>query len=66
MNVGTGDLLGDAIASLTHQSDEKIESAKAEILAKVEQEGRQAKIVAVVGGFAAGLLGAYLYERFMR
>jgi hypothetical protein len=66
MIVGVGDPLSDVIASLTHQSNEKIDSAKAEILAKVEQEGRQAKIVAVVGGFAAGILGAYLYERFMR
>jgi hypothetical protein len=60
------DALNSAITSLTQGTNNKIEATKAEVLAEVAKQGRQAKIYAVAGGFAAGLVGAFLYNRFLR
>jgi glycerate kinase len=63
---GLGDPVADAVTMLTQGTTAKIEASKAEVLAKVAEESRQAKIYAVVGGFAAGFAGAFLYNRFFR
>lgn len=65
---GFGDPISDAanalLAPLTQQIDAKVNASKVQVLAEVQKQGREAKIVAVAGGFAAGLVGAYLFRRF--
>jgi hypothetical protein len=67
---GLGDPVTDAMntiaTALTQQTREKIEVTKVEIMTEVKKQGREAKIYAVAGGFAAGLVGAFLYNRFLR
>jgi hypothetical protein len=67
---GLGDPVTDAmdtvVTALTQQTSAKIDATKAEVMAEVDKQAKQAKIMAVAGGFAAGLLGAFLYNRFIR
>lgn len=67
---GLGDPISDAanalLSPLTQQMNAKIDVAKVEIMSEVQKQGREAKIVALAGGVAAGLLGAFLYNRFLR
>lgn len=67
---GFGDPITDAanalLSPLTQQMNAKVDVAKVEIMAEVQKQGREAKIVALAGGLAAGLLGAWAYNKFLR
>lgn len=68
--VGTGDVATDAanavLAPLTQQIDAKMTVVRDQVLLEVKKQGTEAKIYAVAGGLAAGMLGAYLYNRFLK
>lgn len=66
--VGTGDVATDAanalLAPLTQQIDAKVTVARDQVLTEVHKQATEAKIIAVAGGFAAGLLGAWAFRKF--
>jgi hypothetical protein len=57
--VGAGASIDDVIL----QANNKIEAVRSEVMQQVHNEAKRAMIVAVAGGFVAGLLGAYIAKK---
>jgi hypothetical protein len=67
---GLGDPITDAMntlaTSLTQQTRAQIDDARLQVLTEVDKQAKQAKIIAVAGGFVAGLVGAFVIHKIMK